>query len=51
MSLRQNGSHVDVSYNLEAEIEVICPPKYDAFPFNKHECEVAVSFISIASIG
>ena len=26
LSVRQNGSHVDLSYNLEAEIEVICIP-------------------------
>ena len=26
LSVRQNGSHADLSYNLEAEIEVICIP-------------------------
>ena len=26
LGARQNGSHVDLSYNLEAEIEVICIP-------------------------
>ena len=43
LSARKNGSHVDLSYNLEAEIEVICIPEFDQFPFNRHTCHVNVS--------
>ena len=40
--LTRNGSYVDVKFWFEAEIEIICNPRYDDFPFNQHSCDVMV---------
>ena len=40
--LTKNGSFVDVKFWFEAEIEIICNPRYDDFPFNQHSCDVMV---------
>ena len=46
LGARQNGSHVDLWYNLEAEIEVICIPGGKSKPFFSNFFANTMIFVS-----
>ena len=46
LTLRNNGSVVDVEYLLEAKVETMCDAQFADFPFNKHECFLQIGSFS-----
>ena len=38
LTLKRNGSAIDILYVFEAEVDIICDPKFEDFPFHKHDC-------------
>jgi hypothetical protein len=43
LTLKRNGSVVDVNYLFEAKVVIICDAQFADFPFHKHDCYLQMS--------
>ena len=43
LTLKRNGSAIDVLYIFETEVVIICAAQFTDFPFHKHDCFLELS--------